>query len=422
MQDLRSNGLVLFAKVVTLTLVAMSLYSYGTFVQSTSLAVDHGLSDEADVDLYTLIDQFTADPDGFERFRASPDRIDDLAAFVDRVDDEPGMKFISAYDQPLPVADFRGDERFDVGYGTEYSLRGEYPDESGRAVRDLKSIQMNKTAFEFAGLRVAEGVEPDWGAVDYGTRPVPVLLGADYEGIYAAGDRLDGSLLFRGLTFEVRGFLEPDSTMYFRGDLNHFVDDAVIVPYPAALSGLVRPSQEFAGMLGFQMLNADLAVDRHLSVDDVLARLDSLGRETGFTDYSLTGVPTYVVQLSQVRQLVQDNLALLSAILLLLVAAAMIAATFLNRRLAERRHPISNAHWLIGRDRRSLTSLFLPTQLLEHGSTLVAFVIGCVLLPNRHAYPFVAVVAFLLVWMAVDGLVQRHAVIAQPVQVRKAPR
>lgn len=421
-RDLRNNGTVLISKVVTLTVLAMSLYSYGTFVQSTSLAVDHGLSDDADVDLYTVIDRFTGDPDGFERFRASPEKLEDLAVFVERLDDEPGIRFISAYDQPLPVADFRGDERFDVGYGTEYSLRGEYPDESGRLVRDLKSIQMNETAFDFAGLSVVEGVEPDWGAVDYGAASVPVMLGADYEGVYAVGDTLDGSLLFRELTFEVRGFLEPDSSMYFRGDLNHFVDDAVILPYPTELSELAASDQEFAGMLEFQMLGADLAVDRNLTVDDVLTRLDRLAGETGFTDYSLTGVPTYVVQLSQVRLLVQDNLALLSTILVVLVVAAAIANVFLNARLAERRRPIVNAHWLTGRNGRSLTWLLLPSWLLEHGVALIGFVVGCALLPNQHAYPFLAVVGFLLVWMLLDGLTQRQAVVTRSAEHRKVTR
>jgi hypothetical protein len=419
-RDLRNNGVVVLAKVVTLTVLALSLYSYGTFVQSTSLAVDQGLSEAADVDVYTLIDHFTGDPDGFERFRASPERLDQLAAFVERLDDEPGIRFISAYDQPLPVADFRGDERFDIGYGTEYSLRGEYSDESGRVVRDLKSIQMNETAFEFAGLRVESGSPPDWNAVDYGAPSVPVVLGADYEGLYDIGDTLDGSLLFRDLTFEVHGFLEPDSSLYFRGDLNHFVDDAVIVPYPAQLSGLAGSDQEFTGMLEFQMLGADLAVDRRLTVDDVLARLDRLGSDTGFTDYSLTGVPTYVVQLSQVRRLVQDNLALLSAILVLLVVAAAVAVAFLNARLGERRRPIAEARWLTGVHGGSLTRLFAPSWLLEHALVLAAFVAACAVLPNQHAYPFLAVVAFLLTWLTVDGLAQRHAVLVCSTDPRKA--
>lgn len=419
-RDLRDNGTVILAKVATLTLVALSLYSYGTFVQSTSLAVDNGLSRTADVDVYTLIDQFTGDPAGFERFRASPARLDELSAFVEDLDDEPGIRFISAYDQPLPVTHFRGDERFDVGYGTEYSMRGEYADESGRVVRDLKSIQMNQSAFEFAGLRVVAGSEPDWGAVDYTAPSVPVLLGADYDGVYDVGDTFDGSLLFRDLTFEVRGFVAPDSTMYFRGDVNHFVDDTVIVPYPEALASLIDTDQAFAGMLEFQMLNADLAVNRHLTVDDVLARLDRLADSTGFTDYSLTGVPTYFVQLSQVRRLVQDNVALLSAILVLLVIAAAVGIGFLNTRLAERRRRVSTAHWLVGRDRRSLVFRFTPSWLLEQVVALIAFVIGCALLPNQHGYPFLAVLVFLVVWMTADTLAQRHALVSCTDDSRKA--
>lgn len=410
-RDLRNNGQLVLGKVLVLTLVALSLYSYGTFVQSTSLAVDHGLSEEADVDLYTLIDQFTGDPEGFERFRASQARLDGLATFVERLDNEPDLRFVSAYDQPLPVADFRGDDRFDVGYGTEYSLRGEYPDEAGRLVRDLKSIQMNETAFDFADLRVADGAAPDWEAVDYGAPSVPVLLGADYDGIYDIGDRLDGSLLFRELPLEVHGFLESDSSMYFRGDLNHFIDDAVIVPYPAHLSGVVRSDLAFAGMLAFQMLNADLAVDRQLTIDDVLARLDRLGEDTGFSEYSLTGVPTYIVQLSQVRRLVRDNLALLGAILVLLALAAAVVVVCLNDRLVERRLPVAVAHWVTGRGRRRIVRLFAPSWILEHCAVLVLTVGICAQLPNQHAFPFLAVMGFLLAWMTVDGLAQRRGVL-----------
>lgn len=419
-RDLRNNGVAMLGKVVTVTLVALSLYTYGTFVQSTSLAVEHGLSGRADVDVYSLIDQFTSDPNGFERFRESPERLEELAMFVEQLDAEPGIRFISAYDQPLPVADFRGDERFDVGYGTEYSLRGEYSDESGRVVRDLKSIQMNQSAFEFAGLRVGSTAALDWAAVDYAAPSVPVLLGADYAGVYDVGDTFDGSLLFKDLTFEVQGFLAPDSTMYFRGDLNHFVDDAVIVPYPKSSTSLIGWDQAFAGMLEFQMLNADLAVAPHLTIDDVLARLDRLGNATGFTDYSLTGIPTYVVQLSQVRRLIQDNLALLSTILFLLVITGMVGVGFLNSRMAERRRRVSQAHWLVGRDSRNLTRRFVLSWTLEHAVTLAAFVVACVLLPNRHGYPFLAVLSFLLAWMAVDTLTQRHAVVRRVNDRRKA--
>lgn len=409
MRDVRRTGLLVLAKVVVLVLVSLSLYGFGTFVQSTALAVDRRLSDRADVDLYTIIDRFTGDPDGFERFRASEADVDRLAAFVDTLDEQQGITRISAYDQPLVLTDPPADDRFDVGYGTEYTLRGEYHDERGRTVRDVKSVQLDEQAWDFAGLEVAEGTEPSWDAVDYG-RSVPVVLGADYAGRYSIGDELSATLLFRELRLVVTGFLRPDADMYFRGDLEHHVDDAVLLPYPPRLAGLARSDLEFAGLLGFQVLNGDLAVDRDLTVDDVLASLGAIGAATGFTEYSLTGVPTYVVQLASVRQLVQDNLQLLGAVLVLIVLAGGTASAFLGRLVAARRLPVWSAYWVTGRDTAALVRMWAPLWLAEHVVGLVGFTLVCSVLPNRHGVPFLTVLAFGAVWAAIDAGAQFHAV------------
>ena len=409
MRDVRRTGPLVLAKVVVLVLVSLSLYGFGTFVQSTALAVDRRLSDRADVDLYTIIDRFTGDPDGFERFRASETDVDRLAAFVDALDEQQGIDRISAYDQPLVLTDPPADERFDLGYGTEYTLRGEYHDERGRPVRDVKSVQLDEQAWEFAGLEVAEGTEPRWDAIDY-QQPVPVVLGADYAGSYAVGEELSATLLFRELRLVVAGFLPPDAAMYFRGDLEHYVDDAVLLPYPPRLAGLAGSDLEFAGLLGFQVLNGDLAVDRDLSVDDVLAILGGIGTATGFTDYSLTGVPTYVVQLASVRQLVQDNLHLLGTVLVLIVLAGATACAFLGRLVAARRRPVWSAYWVAGRGTAALIRMWAPLWVVEHLVGLVGFMLICSALPNRHGVPFLTVLAFAAVWAAVDACAQVDAV------------
>lgn len=408
-RDARRSGLLVLARSLVLLLVTLALYGFGTFVQSTASAVDRRLSDRADVDLYTLIDRFTGDPDGFERFRASRADVDRLAAFVDGLGDQEGIDRIAAYDQPLVVADPPTDDRFDVGYGTEYTLRGEYLDERGRTVRDVKSVQLDERAWDFAGLEVAAGSAPDWDTVDY-SMPVPVVLGADYAGRYAIGDRLSATLLFRELQLVVVGLLPPDSDMYFRGDLEHYVDDTVLLPYPTRLAGLSETDLEFAGLLGFQVLDSDLAVDPDLTIDDVLAALGKLGAATGFTDYSLTGVPTYVVQLAAVRQLVQDNLHLLGAVLTMIVLTGAAAYAFLGRLVADRRRPVWSAHWVAGRDTTALTRMWAPLWAAEHLVALAAFVIVCSVLPNRHGIPFLAVLAFGAVWATVDACAQVHTI------------
>uniref|UniRef100_UPI0013E071F4 hypothetical protein n=1 Tax=Pseudomonas viridiflava TaxID=33069 RepID=UPI0013E071F4 len=86
----------------------------------------------------------------------------------------------------------------------------------------------------------------------------------------------------------------------------------------------------------FQVLNGDLAVDPSLDFAGVVARLDAIGDDTGFRSYTLLGVPTYLVQLSLVRQLIQDNLVLVTALLVSLTAGVGIITAFLNRLLHHR--------------------------------------------------------------------------------------
>jgi hypothetical protein len=321
------------------------------------------------------------------------------------------VRFVSAFDQPITIEGFRGDERFDVGYGTEYTVRGEYEDGLGRTVRDVKSIQMNREAFEFAGLDAVDGARVDWGAVDYDTGALPVLLGADLADSYVPGDRISGSFLFRDVVLEVVGFLEPASTMYFRGELNRNLDDTILVPYPPSLANADLES-EFLGMLGFQMLNGDVVVERHSGGDrtnDLLAQLDALADGTGFHDWSLTGVPTYVVQMSLVRQILVDNVVLVVAILVLLAVAVAVLWVFLGAVLLRRRTGVAHAYRTVGVDERTIARMTLPTTLLEVGLALTTFLVACSLLPNRNGVVAALTACLVLAWIAVDGLVQRRA-------------
>ncbi|WP_159572021.1 hypothetical protein [Curtobacterium sp. 18060] len=413
LNDLRSNWTIIVAKIVLIVLLALCWYNVASFTQSTSQAVTQGLSTVADADLYTVIDDL--DPEAFEAIRRDERALDAVASFVDRIDDEPGFRFISSYDQPVTVQDFRGDDRFDVGYGTEYTLNGKYQDESGRSVQDIKSIQLNETAFEFAGLSVQDGKPIDWDAVDWASGRIPVLLGNEYRGVYELGQRLTGSVILQEQELEVVGFLEPDSAMYFRGEANHYLDDTVIVPYPPTLAGLDRAAldrldPELFGRLVFQVLNADLAVDRSLDFGGVVARLDEIGDDTGFGSCTLLGVPTYLVQLSLVRQLIQDNMVLVTALLVVLTAGVGIITAFLDRLLHHRRAPVARVHHLLGKSPNRTNRLFRASRLTEYAAAFGLFLATSAVLPNDSATARFGAGTILLLWCVVDGAVSRGAV------------
>lgn len=411
LNDLRANWAVLIAKVVVVVLLALCWYNVVSFTRSTAQAVTHGLS--ADADLYAVVDDLA--PEEFEAVRHDGHTLDQVASFVDRLDDEPGFRFISSYDHPVTVGDFRGDERFDVGYATEYTLNGPYQDESGRTVRDVKSIQLTETAYDFAGISVHDGEPISWADVDWGSGRVPVLLGDEYRGIYELGDVLTGEVILQEQELEVVGFLEQDSVMYFRGQPNHYLDDTIVVPYPPELARLDRAAldrmdPELFGRLAFQVLNADLAVDRELDFGAVVARLDTIGDDTGFRSYTLLGVPTYLVQLSLVRQLVHDNLALVTTLLTVLTAGAGVIAITLCRILRHRRAPVARVHLLLGKRPDQAERLFRASRLCEYTAALGIFLVASSLLPNDSAVARSGASVALVVWCSIDGLVQRRGI------------
>lgn len=256
-----------------------------------------------------------------------------------------------------------------------------------------------------------------------------MLLGNEYRGVYELGQHLTGAVILQEQELEVVGFLEPDSAMYFRGEANHYLDDTVIVPYPPTLAGperaaLDRLDPELFGRLVFQVLNADLAVDRSFGFGGVVARLDAIGDDTGFRSYTLLGVPTYLVQLSLVRQLVQDNLVLVTALIVVLTAGVGIITAFLNRLLHHRRAPVARVHHLLGRCPNRTNRLFRASRLTEYTAAFGLFLATSAVLPNDSAMARFGTGTALLLWCVVDGALGRRAVRIELTSQRRrgAPR
>lgn len=407
LRDLRSTWPVVVLKSVLVGTFFLSVYNLLSFTASTDTAVDRSLSEEAEVDMYSVADTLV-DPDEFWAFRQSPDSVASLAAFYDALQASTTLRHLSVFDQPVPVVDFQGDERF-------YLAATEGGRGPGADVRLVRSLQMNRETFEFYRLAVSSGTPPAWDDVDYLSRRLPVLLGSGYEGTYQVGDLLEADLYAEQLTLEVVGFLEPASSMFYQGELNVFLDDYLLLPYPPTLGDL-DDDHTFSGILTFAMLNGDLAVPTGVPTDDVLADLREISLATGFTDYALLGVPTYLVQLALVRQVVQDNLALVVSTQIMLavtvVGAALVISTYLSRR--RRRRDL--VRWTLGRSPDELARTLAASWGVEAALTLTVFAVGLSVLPNRSEVVLTALL-LLVVSLVLDGLHQQlllHRLLAGP--------
>ncbi|MBB2925534.1 hypothetical protein [Cellulomonas cellasea] len=406
--DVRKNWVALTAKALIVGVFFLSLYNLASFSQSADSAVNRSFSPQAEVNLYSLVDTLT-DPDAFSRFRESRQSLDTLGAFYSALDDRAELNYLSSFTQNVPVREFAGGDNFDAGYGMPSGVRGPYVDPlSGHEVRDVKSIQMNRDTFDFYQLGLASGDALPWESIDYRSGRVPVLLGSNYQGVYEIGDYLQANLYSKEFTFEVSGFLEPASSMFYKNETNFYLDDYLLVPYPNTLDGFDEADQFFYGILYFAMVNGDITASKDLTADEVLEEISTVSRSTGFSDYSLINVPAYLVQFTLVKRIIQDNHALLVSIQVMLGVAVLGAVAAINIHLSQRRRRRDVVRWTLGHSRAALTETLALSWLLEALLMLTVFLTGIALMPHEAPSLLSGLVAALAVYAALDALHQRY--------------
>ena len=323
--------------------ISLCVYTLLAFAFSADGAIQQSFSRQANFDIYSLVDSFMDNPEGFYAFRQSDEKLRSLAGFDNALSSSADFAYLSAFDQPVTVFDFKGGAEFGYSYGT--GSGSDTFDFDGRSAFNAKAIQINRAAFDFNGLQVDQGDSLPWSDVDWGQPSLPVLLGSAYEGVYGLGDSLEGDLYGRSITFEVVGFLEGGSGIFYQGNPAFGIDYSILIPYPASFEGLANAEDSFGGIALFAYVNGELAVARGEQTGTLLDTLDRIAQSTGFDDYGVAGLYDYATKMAQVRQLIGDNVVivgLMTALVACIGCAVLFAADFsvtsghlVRRRVAE---------------------------------------------------------------------------------------
>ncbi|MCO1340097.1 hypothetical protein BJH93_14560 [Kocuria polaris] len=406
MLDLRHNWAIVVGKAIVWTLLVVTVFNVSSFEQSTDVAINRSFSQKADVDMYGLVDRLD-EPEAFHEFRQSRQNLEALGAFYNGLNEHAELSLLSVFDQPVPVRDFAGDTTFDPGYGTEVSVRGTYADEGGHSVQDVKSLQLNQNAFDFYRLEVDEGDGFDWDAVDYTSGTLPVLLGSSYSGVYDVGDVMRGSYYFRPVEFEVMGILDDRASIYYQGELNHYLDHYLLLPYPQKVGEFTAAEQDFAGILYFAMVNADLAAPKGSDTDEVLREIAMVAETSGFDQYSLLNLPNYMVQFSLVKSVIQGNAALVKSIGAMLFLGVVVASGFGNWQLMRRRRRKTLVFSRLGRSRNAIDRMFTRSSLVGYGMTFLATAVAVRQLPAGSSSALVTAL-FVLALLTVLDVAHQH--------------
>ncbi len=397
--DLRSCWFPRLVKCCVAVALALCGYTALAFATATDGAVQQSFSRQAEYDIYGLADNFMADPDGFYDFRCSDDNLRALASFNDALSTSASFTFLSIFNQPVPVADFKGGPEF--GYSYAMGRGGDEVQLDGSAAFNAKCVQINRAAFEFYGLRVAQGTAPAWSQVDYSQGRVPVLLGSKYAGIYAAGDTFTAGLYGRTMAFEVVGLLEAGSVVSYQGDAAYGLDYSIVVPYPQSFAAMGQVGDGFNGIVLFAYMNGDVAVPKGTSTEALLDDLDRVGLNAGFADFGVAGLCDYSTKMAQVRQLISANAELVAGMVALATGIGCLIVAAADRSICQRRDKRRRVAGLLGRGHEWLRDCF--------GIEAVWWVLACALvvvavhvLPYQNSPALLAAVAGLTIACLVD--------------------
>lgn len=407
--NLKRNGLLTILKTSILLLILLLLYFFITFSQKIDTKLSGIQNEGSDHQLFSVTDTLT-DGDDFYNFRKSIDKLNSIKTFYDSLNSHNDFKFLSAFDQHFVIENFKGDLKFNPYYGSdmtdEVGLNESYLDpETKKTVSDVKSFQMNRQFFDFYHLEIEEGHQFSWDEVDYEKTTIPVILGSNYKGIYKLGDRMNGYYYFMPYEFKIAGFLKENSAVFYQNNINHYLDDSLIVPYPDKIPSVTKGNQEFLGILLFAMLGGDIAVKKEIDFANINQQLARLAKESGFNDYTLLGYPIFVLQYQRMFELINSNKKILVISFVSLVLLTTAILIFLTYKMYQRRRKKYYLTYLLGEEESVIKRLLffdlLPGNLLG----IILFSQLFYILPIRSIGTFISLLIGGVVFMFSDYLI-----------------
>ncbi|WP_312651187.1 hypothetical protein [Aminipila sp.] len=361
-----NNYSLIIFKTVILFLVLGLIYTFLLFSRDLFNTDNNFKNLYSDRTMYELIYLFD-DADSFYAFRDSDESMAGLKTFYDDLNREKSFSFLSTCDQSISVTDFKGDNKFKDG--NDNSL--EFND---KLYEDIKSVQINKKAFDFYHLKIDKGSYFKWNQINYANNKIPVILGADYEGIYHIGDIIEANFYSLNVEFQVIGFLQTDSTIYHKYEVRRCLDQYILVPYPE--KGYENMDKYFRGILYSSMINGNIVVQNSDSaLQFILDKLSELSKHSGYYQYTLIGIPIFAVQYNMVISTVQANKNLITAVLVLLICITTFIMGSISYFLYQRRRNIYEVYTILGYSKQEIHRMIFREMSFPYIAAFILLII-----------------------------------------------
>ncbi|MBF0776747.1 hypothetical protein BVE84_04845 [Streptococcus azizii] len=370
---LHGVSIVLVVLLTSLITISSQLLLKNSQARHNLNQMSHGYS------RYTLIDTLLEDAD-FYQFRTDREKLNTLVNFYNSLYQSQGFEFLPTFNQPLFI------QSFDKGENFLYSREIDNFNQSTPQPMAVKSFQISQKAFNFYQLTVEEGEEFDWKNMTLSNlENYPIILGHHYRGHYQVGDKLVAGFYTKDVTFEVKGFLPPNSYVYYKGNPEFYLDDYLVVPYPPILAAVGADDFSFEGILYFAMLNSQFVT--RLSEGEMLRVIQRYSHQSGFVDYSIIEVDDFFIKYEQLLSAVTYSRMLL--IILLVVLSSLFCYLIISLSILILRYYRDSIRvsWLMGNDLKARI-LFRICSLYYMVSILTCLLIEIILFKDFLILPF----------------------------------
>ncbi|MDO4467224.1 MAG: hypothetical protein Q4C49_09495 [Bacillota bacterium] len=314
---------------MTLLLVLISSFSTSFFKQEAIYTTYEGKK------IYQLIDTLFEQED-MDEFREH-NGIENLLQYYSELKKE--CTFVSIYTQPVYVQDAKNSQSIDFDTGNGYAL---------------KTIEMSQETFDFYHLRIESGNEIPWKDIKIDDTTIPVYLGSTYKKYYSIGDEISCDYYMKPVTLQIVGFLEKNSFVYYQNQVEHYLDDTIVIPFPYYLetSNKLRQEAFILSMFHGQIVS-------QLEAEELLSQLNRIGNITNFTSFTLLGNSSLQNQISQMSSILTSNMHLLGIVIILISVLFFIIEASIVSFLNKQRRTKNHLYDLLGMNHTSEKGFFI---------------------------------------------------------------
>lgn len=335
---LKSNFLYHLFSMVILTLFLLISGIFFTLYTKANVQEKY-IADIYDGKTFYDLKDSLYDPDQFYDYRHKKENIDKISDFYNALDSSLTIDFLSVFTQSIPIENFQGGSSF---YYNSEAFRAVHPSMTA----NLKSLQLNQNAFDFYKIKLSHGENLPWENISYNNDEIPVLLGSEYSNLYNLGDSIAGKYYFRDINMIVKGFIAPNTFINYNGTPEFYLDQYLIVPYPATCKYVDKNNFEFEGILYFAMINGRLSTT--LPKDELIYEIKLISHKTQFEEFSIIGLPELSSKYNELLSVINENQNLLNLSVFFLLALVIFIQYGIAHIILLKREDHYKNYWLIG--------------------------------------------------------------------------